>query len=287
MEHFLLMLFLSSTAFSTESVPTLINGRIANLEDFPASVWTRGCSATVVGEQVVFIAAHCVTRNTQISFSIGANRYTANCSYSGDYSRNKTADYALCATSKPVVGILYEKINVEPNRFNTGDQLLLTGYGCTRLQGQSGGNDGTYRIGESTIQRLPREPDNDIYTSNGAALCPGDSGGPAFYIDSRTRERYVTSANSRVDNNLRSYLPATYTAQATSFFKSWTEKTGKKICGYHSDAIGCRGENTPPKNDTFSVTHRLVNIQGKVTPGNEHRVDELKNLMIEALLWAQ
>ena len=174
--------------------PRLINGRPADPSKFKASVWTRSCSATVVGPEVVFIAAHCVEQNKNISFTAGANQYSASCKISSDYFGNNTADYALCVTNRKVDGIPYEKVNMDPNRLRVGDEVLLTGYGCVR-PGGGGGNDGTYRIGESRISRMPSGSNNDIVTQTGAALCFGDSGGPALVqVDGTYRVIAVTHA---------------------------------------------------------------------------------------------
>jgi len=208
------LVLLSGNSRGFDIFPTLINARVADPTQFPASVWTRGCTATVVGERVVFIAAHCVSGS--ISFTVGPTRYTASCSRAREYSGNSTADYALCQTDKTVVGIPYERINIDPSRFRVGDELLLTGYGCLR-PGGGGGNDGVYRIGESRIRRLPSGSNNDIVTSGGASLCFGDSGGPAFHVDPASGERVVVSTNSRGDIRTTSYLSATHTTMAQRF----------------------------------------------------------------------
>ncbi len=274
----LLALVSATTAWGIDIFPTLINGRVADPSLFPASVWTRSCTATVVGERVVFIAAHCVSGS--ISFTVGANRYTASCNVAREYSGNSTADYALCKTDKVVTGIPYEKVNIDPARFKVGEPLLLTGYGCVRAGG-GGGNDGTYRIGESTIRRMPSGSSNDIVTSGGAALCFGDSGGPAFHV-APDGDRYVVSTNSRGDIRTTSYLSATHTATARRFFDAWYQMAGMKICGIHSDAVGCRG-TAPQQPTNFSIAHPLVQLEGKVTAGNESRLPDIKRWLEDAL----
>lgn len=269
-------------AGSQSPVPTLINSRPANPAEFPASVWTRSCTATVVGPRAVFIAAHCTSNGGSIAFNAGPNRYTARCTRSADYSGNSTADYALCQTDKEVVGVPYERLNINASRFKVGDQLLLTGYGCVRAGG-GGGNDGTYRIGESRIVRLPSGRSNDTITQGGAALCFGDSGGPAFHIDANTGDRVLVSTNSRGDIRSTSYLSSTHTPMALRFFESWYQKTGMKLCGYHTDAPGCRGGSGGTKPRDFTIEHGLVTIQGRVTAGNEDRLPEIRNAVEGAL----
>lgn len=52
------------------SSPTLINGVPAEPKDWPASVYSSAdgsrCSATIVGERTVVIAAHCVANGREI-----------------------------------------------------------------------------------------------------------------------------------------------------------------------------------------------------------------------------
>lgn len=230
--------------------PTLIGGRAADPKDFPASFYAAmggsRCTATVVGPQVLFIAAHCVGNGSKATITHKGEKIAGVCEHSSDYRRNSTADYALCAFGKVIEGIEYEVVNQDESRIKVGDEILLTGFGCVR-PGGGGGNDGVYRIGEAKVSRVPRGSDNDIVTGGGAALCFGDSGGPAFKIASGMR--YQVSINSRGDIRQTSYLSALHTDQAKKFITSWSEKTGLKICGVHKDVPNCRGlkpEPTPP-----------------------------------------
>lgn len=226
--------------------PTLINGRTADPKDFPASVYSSQgnsrCTATVVGEKVLFIAAHCVGNGGTAKFKIKGVSYVATCTHSADYRGNSTADYALCEIDKKVEGVPYELVNQEAARVKAGEELLLTGFGCVS-PGGGGGNDGVYRIGETRISRVPSGSDNDIVTSGPAALCFGDSGGPAFKIDGA--KRYQVSINSRGDIRKTSYLSATHTTQAKRFINAWSTAKSLKICGVHADTVGCRGMDIP------------------------------------------
>lgn len=287
MKHvFLIGLALCAPAIA--EIPTLINGRSANPADFPASVWTRSCSATVVGPRVVFIAAHCVSSG-RISFAVGPTNYTASCLVSREYSRNATADYALCLTDKRVEGISYENLNADASRLKVGGEVLLTGYGCVR-SGGGGGNDGTYRIGEATITRLPSGSNNDIVTQKGAALCFGDSGGPAFlYLEagnSMARKRVVISTNSRGDIATTSYLSSTATPEAQRFFKSWSEKTGEKICGVHAETQGCRnaeGGGSSDPDPRFAIAHPVANLDVTVSGNYLKDLDLIRSELVRLL----
>ena len=213
----------------------LINGKVANKADWPASLKAGGCTSTVIGPRTLLIAAHCIRNNGKVSVAGG---YSAVCTHHPDYRSNKTADWALCLLNKEVTGVPFEHINVDPTRVRMGDTLTLTGYGCTKKGG--GGTDGNYRTGESKVIRLPSTKNHDIVTKGGAALCYGDSGGPAFLVDADNRHRWVVSVNSRGNISTTSYLSSVANDKFQDFLKSWTAKHEQKVCGVDSDLAGCR-----------------------------------------------
>ncbi len=230
--------------------PALIGGRPADPADWPASVYARmngsACSATVVGENTLLIASHCVEHGARAEFSIGATNYSSKCSRSPLYRRGVDHDLALCKTDKNVQGIKYENVNQDPSLVKVGTEVLLTGYGCIRAGG-GGGNDGVYRIGEAKIMGLPSGNDYDYYAKGGAALCYGDSGGSAYlYLDSAKTKRIVVSTNSKGDIRVKSWITSTSTEASISFIKAWAEENQTLICGVHSEAKGCRGAEEQP-----------------------------------------
>ncbi len=286
--HCLLLLTVTANA---EDGLRLINGKDADPKEFPASVWANLggglCTATVVGERTAFIAAHCVRGITGFTFSVGPNKYKTTCQTSKDYKNNSTADYSLCVIDKPVTGIVYEKINIDETLVKVNDEVLLSGYGCIKSPG-NGGNDGTYRIGEAFVKSIPSGTNNDIITNRGAALCYGDSGGPAFKVNKATGDRFVIATNSRGDIKTTSYLSATHTSQAKKFITEWSKSTGQKICGVHSDAVGCRGAVAPsptpaPVQDTFQINHKVVSLSGKMGPGFEKYTADLVKILEDVL----
>ena len=229
--------------------PSLIGGRDANAADWPATVYSSQgssrCTATLVAARALLIAAHCVGDGKTATFTAGGKQYSSTCKHSPDYRRDHTADWALCYVATDVAGVAFEKLAKPEDAPQVGETILLTGYGCTRAGG-SGGNDGVYRIGESTVISVPTR-DNDIVTKGGAALCYGDSGGPAFrLLDPEGKERVQVSVNSRGDIRTTSYLSSITTAKAVSFIESWAQEKRVRICGIHAEAGGCRGVQTPP-----------------------------------------
>jgi hypothetical protein len=216
----------------------LIGGRPANPAHWPASVYISSggsrCSATVVGKWVVLTAAHCVNDGGRIQFNLGPNRFSGSCKHHPNYKRNKTADFALCKMSKPMMGLPYESIATK-QPYAIGDTLLLTGYGCTR-GGGGGGNDGIFRIGEAKVTRAPKGGNYDTVLEKGAALCFGDSGGAGFVI--KGDKRLVFGVNSRGDIATTSFLSSTWFGD--SWMGDWANNNKVKICGLHPDASGCR-----------------------------------------------
>ncbi len=244
--------------------PELIGGQPAPAGAYPASVYAQmgnaRCSATVVGEKTLLIAAHCVSDGGTARFSVGANAYTSKCTHHPDYSHAKwmaarwldgvraidaTADWSLCLIDKVVAGVPYELVAVDATQFQcqTGKQLMLTGYGCTR-SGGGGGNDGVYRVGKAPITSCPNR-DHDTVTRGSAALCYGDSGGPAFFEEA-SGARWQVSVNSRGNISTISYLSSTYTGAFKTWALTWSNANAVKFCGLHADAKGCRGGATPP-----------------------------------------
>lgn len=263
--------------------PTLINGTQADPAEWPASVYARAgnsaCSSTVIGERVLLSAGHCMKNGKSVTFTVGANNYTAKCTHHPEYKEgrgNSTADWALCLIDKPVVGAKFEMLATK-HSLQVGEKVRLTGYGCIR-PGGGGGNDGVFRIGEAEVMGLPGGNSYDVSTRGGAALCFGDSGGAA-YIEHRDGKREVFGVNSRGDIRRESYLPDVTSDSMQEFTKEWIAKNNAKICGVSADAKDCRTQLTPPPPPVppfdFEVRGLAACVRGKLNKGHEGKKDEL------------
>lgn len=261
--------------------PLLIAGKPADPSEWPASVYAKAgnssCSATLVGERVLFMAAHCMPNGGQVSFTAHANAYKARCAHHPEYKSNDTADWALCLVERPVTSVPFEAMHLSPI-IPLNSTLLLSGYGCVK-PGGGGGNDGIFRIGNATVKGLPGGKSYDIVTKGGAALCFGDSGGSAYLLQDKAR--YIVGVNSRGDISSMSYLPAVYSKNFVNWAKSWAQNSNNvRICGVHDDALGCRNGNPSPAVDgKFEVSTAAACLKGTVSS----KYLDKKNAIVEGL----
>lgn len=266
--------------------PMLIGGKPADAADWPASVYARAgsaaCSATLVGDRVLFMAAHCMDNGGIVRFTAHANAYTGRCAHHPEYRGNDTADWALCLVDRPVTGVPFELLGPSA-ALKVKEALLLSGYGCVK-PGGGGGNDGIFRIGQANITSVPSGKNYDIVTKGGAALCFGDSGGAAYKLLADGK-RVIVGVNSRGNISTTSYLPAIAAPGFLSWAFQWaTDSAAAKICGLHLDALGCRGKDVSPLPDgKFEIAGKPACIKGVVSKEYLDRKDEVVDTLKKAL----
>lgn len=231
---------LSTFCFADES--DLIGGRPAVKGEYPEILYISSgnsrCSATVVGEQVILTAAHCVKDHGQIGpvdkkpelieFVLEQVVYRAKC-FQAPLYRDKIEDHdlALCKVDK--------KLTIKPAKVDKqgpkiGHSVVLTGYGCIS-EGGTGGNDGILRIGKAKVIKLPEGKNHWFYTEAATALCFGDSGGPSMLSSKLHGKHKVIGVNSRGDIKTLSLMTALFTEESIKFMEDFIAEHKVDICG--------------------------------------------------------
>lgn len=241
-------------------LPVLIGGKIVDKTKYPGIIRISaggGCTAAVVGPNVVLTAAHCVSNGGKISFKHDGKSYLSEgCSHHPGYKSNQTKDFALCKVA--AVKAPWITVNTDHNLVKVGDKLVLSGYGCTN-KGGGGGNDGYLRMGEASVKKVPSASNFDIVSTGVAALCFGDSGGPAFKGD------VLVGVNSRGNIEDTSYVSAVHMADG-DYMLPWAKAQGVEICGLNKDC-GSGGGSTPkpqpepkpnPDPDTMAWWEKII-----------------------------
>lgn len=168
------------------------------------------CSGTLVGPNTILLAAHCVDtwsgRPRPAQLWIDSRRISMNCEMHPNYVKHEyqfgttrsSEDFALCLLNDggrhpaSFADMSFEVIDATTH-LNSGEPVLMTGYGCSQLQLAANGvadwvsESGVLRIGDESIASVVGQwSDNPAYVTTiskqgrDPVLCPGDSGGPLF-----------------------------------------------------------------------------------------------------------
>lgn len=221
----LLLGFFSLGAFGETR---LINGTPVKPGTFPQVVRINtngsGCTATLIGRNVLVTAAHCAKTNDISKFTIAGKAYQARITRSSLYP-GKDHDVSL--------GVLTENIpsDIQPvsvgGTAEKGTALTILGYGCTQ-PGGTGGNDGILRIGPSVITGFSNY-DFVSKKAGGGALCYGDSGGPA--MTEEMGRLVILGINSKGNIKDTNYNTRLDSPESQAFLEKMADDKNLEICG--------------------------------------------------------
>lgn len=210
---------------------------------------SAGCTASVVGPKVVLTASHCGTTGAISTFKVN------NVSYSGTFKRSslypaQDHDVAVIIVDKDVDLGAQKNYSTIGGKAEKGKDIQIFGYGCIN-PGGGGGNDGILRTGLATITDFSNF---DIVSQKpgGAALCFGDSGGPA-YIKDGTEWKQI-SVNSKGNIKDTNYTTRTDLQESTKFLEDVVAQYKVDICGVNKVC------GAGPIPDKFTLENKFVKV---------------------------
>jgi hypothetical protein len=216
-------------AFS-EPMLGIVGGKEKNRADFPTIAIFESpgklCTAVLVGAQALLTAAHCTDADGNGTVTLFNNEvHPAECIPAPDL------DLAICHLSTALEGILFERVG-SASPLTVGQELFLAGFGCDDVDNPTPVNP--LRKGCTKIVSLIGDA---VRIGEGAYLCGGDSGGPAYlHLPGEPPSRVVAGIN---DNNFD--LTNLTTEAAQKLFEIWKESHPlAAICGFTPDAQSCR-----------------------------------------------
>jgi hypothetical protein len=240
-----------------------INGQVLNAHPAQKGHWPatftfegeKNCTATAVGRWVLLTAAHCVQPGQQFVLFAKERTIDVECDQHRDYPTNVSADFSLCLLDSPLPSSIpgkFERIGMTADLVRPKNRLLLLGYGCTSNVGEK--DFGNLYQEFAAIVALSLVPSvigpMYIQTEGGAAVCFGDSGGGAYWVESEqqiTGRRLLVGVNSRGNINKVSLISSTTTQPFIEWADSWLKAARKSrnnndiaICGFPGPEDHCR-----------------------------------------------
>lgn len=257
--------FAHTTIAAGPITPTLINGT-----PVPSGTWKEvvyismgggACSATLIGPRVLITAAHCGTTGTTATFTIDGKKYSAKLTRSSLYPA-RDHDISLGLVTEEVKGIEPKTVGGTATK---GLEITLLGYGCTQSNNGNGagGNDGILRIGKSVITSF-QAYDMVSTTPGGAALCFGDSGGPAFQTSNGEEGALLLGINSKGNISTTNYNTRLDSTESQNFLKNYASANNVEICGINKD---CQTSDPtdPPATCTLTANPQSLFLNESVT----------------------
>ena len=218
--------------------PQLYGGRPTTPEELPHVFWLGFCTATLVANNVVITASHCVTTGQKINFKTRTGQaVTGTCTQHPKYDDNGQTnnDFALCKLTTELKDIVKASISTE--MMVEGQRVVMNGYGKPNIA--------VLHVGESVLRTVGNQ---DYTTRTPVTLGSGDSGGSLFkgpIADLKKGPFVVVGINSRREiGGNTSYFNITGLPRSVEWFKSYAAAQNVQLCGINAT---CGTEVPPPE----------------------------------------
>jgi hypothetical protein len=211
----------------------------------------RLCTATVVGDRVVFVAAHCGGTNFSVELEGHTQPIILTCTRNPQFnSLSLHGDLMICLSdSKFPTTRKFERVSM--SEVKEGNELFLLGYGCRDLDNMSG-TIGTLMGGTADVKFVDtghvhtkgKELDVPSTAGKDVMVCPGDSGGGVYLMTGSkiTGKRSIIGVVSAfIENDRVSLITPLFLSENKAFIDEWRrDNSGALICGKDSEAKNCR-----------------------------------------------
>jgi hypothetical protein len=222
--------------------PALIGGEEVDEDELLGSVFlTIGgsrCTGSVVGEQVILTAGHCLDDDEEnATFGLGRQRLRARCERHPDFDNNNlNNDFALCKTNVRMRNI-EQFIDLSPVNVQVNNNVVMQGFGQNDV--------GTLQAGRTRIVQIDNQ---DLITNSTVLLGSGDSGGCLIQGNPDLEDEVLRciGVNSRVSRNADrqgrrfSFFNRINLNRTQDFFEDFADDNNVDICGVNTS---CRVRN--------------------------------------------
>ena len=219
-----ILLTLLALSFQSFGSNLIIGGTLVNQNEpiarstvglsFQTYQGTSTCTGTILSNNIVITAAHCVTTPNnelinpdQMKIIFGTDMRSSRAmitpelvyipaDYHGLTNSTEMLDFAILFFKEKIpFGFGPAKVLKSEEYLNPGDIVTLAGYGITNSYSNTGG--GLLRKTNVAISHFENDSEVVLDERFGSGACRGDSGGPAYIL--RNGEYYFFGVTSRGD----------------------------------------------------------------------------------------